>query len=187
MSRRRQLSDEEHALWRSFVRSIKPLRRSAKTVEPITEETVLTVKSQAKRHTAPRAPAPAETPPPKLPRLAPLDRRLKQRVARGREPIEARLDLHGMTQMQAHAELLRFLRRAQSNGAKTVLVVTGKGSTGYSRGGDPDANHERGVLRRQVPMWLALAEFRLLVVGFDDAHAGHGGQGALYVRLRRAR
>ena len=187
MSRRRQLSDEEHALWKTFVRSIKPLRRSAKTIEPITEESVIPVKSPAKRHTPPRSAAPAETPPPKLPRLAPLDRRLKQRVARGREPIEARLDLHGMTQMQAHAELLRFLRRAQADGAKTVLVVTGKGSLRDSRDRDPEASRERGVLRRQVPMWLALPEFRLLVVGFDDAHTGHGGQGALYVRLRRAR
>jgi len=110
---------------------------------------------------------------------------MKQRVARGRDPIEARLDLHGMTQMQAHAELLRFLRRAQADGARTVLVVTGKGFR--SRGGKHDADREPGVLRRQVPMWLALPEFRLLVVGFDDAHAGHGGQGALYVRLRRAR
>jgi DNA-nicking Smr family endonuclease len=126
-------------------------------------------------------------PTPKLPPLAPLDRRLKQRVARGREPIEARLDLHGMTQMQAHGALLRFLRHAQSDGARIALVVTGKGSTGRSRGGEHDGERERGVLRRQVPMWLALPEFRLLVVGFDDAHAGHGGEGALYVRLRRAR
>jgi DNA-nicking Smr family endonuclease len=92
-----------------------------------------------------------------------------------------------MTQMQAHAALLRFLRRAQSDGVKTVLVVTGKGSSGRLRGGDHDGESERGVLRRQVPMWLALPEFRLLVVGFDDAHVGHGGEGALYVRLRRAR
>ena len=126
-------------------------------------------------------------PPPKSPPLAPLDRRLKQRVARGREPIEARLDLHGMTQKQAHGALLRFLRRAQADGAKTVLVVTGKGSASRSRSGEHDDDRERGVLRRQVPMWLALPEFRLLVVGFDDAHVGHGGEGALYVRLRRAR
>lgn len=187
MSRRRQLSEDERALWKTFARSIKPLRRSAKTVEPITEESAIPVKSPAKRHTPSRSAAPAETPPPKLPRLVPLDRRLKQRVARGREPIEARLDLHGMTQMQAHAELLRFLRRAQADGARTVLVVTGKGSPRDSRDSDPEAGRERGVLRRQVPMWLALPEFRLLVVGFDDAHAGHGGHGALYVRLRRAR
>jgi DNA-nicking Smr family endonuclease len=118
-------------------------------------------------------------PPAPSPPLAPLGRRLKQRVARGREPIDARLDLHGMTQREAHAELLHFLHRAQASGAKTALVVTGKGGR--------NADSRPGVLKRQVPMWLALPEFRLLVVGFDDAHVGHGGEGALYVRLRRGR
>ena len=112
-----------------------------------------------------------------------MGRRLKQRVARGREPIDARLDLHGLTQKEAHAALLRFLKRAQADGAKIVLVVTGKGAGR----GERDASVERGVLRRQVPMWLSLPEFRPLIVGFEDAHAGHGGQGALYVRLRRGR
>jgi DNA-nicking Smr family endonuclease len=91
--------------------------------------------------------------------------------------------LHGMTQAQAHTALLRFLRRAHADGVRTVLVVTGKGL----RSRDHSQDHERGVLRRQVPMWLALPEFRLLVVGFDAAHVGHGGEGALYVRLRRPR
>ena len=74
---------------------------------------------------------------------------------------------------------VRFLRRAQSDGAKFVLVITGKGG----RSGDPD----RGVLRRQVPLWLQLPELRDIVVGFEEAHVGHGGEGALYVRLRKAR
>jgi DNA-nicking Smr family endonuclease len=101
---------------------------------------------------------------------------MKQRVARGKEPIDARLDLHGFTQHEAHAALLRFLRSAHDRDARTVLVITGKG-----RGG------EVGVLRRQVPQWLALPEFRALVVGFEDAHVTHGGEGALYVRVKRAR
>ena len=112
-----------------------------------------------------------------------MGRRLKQRVARGHEPIGARLDLHGFTQSEAHAALLRFLQSAQADGHKTVLVVTGKGAGSVPR--DPLA--ERGVLRRQVPLWLALPEFRSFVIGFEVAHAGHGGQGALYVRLRRRR
>jgi DNA-nicking Smr family endonuclease len=111
--------------------------------------------------------------------LAPLDRRSKQKLARGTQTIDARIDLHGRTQAEAHAALLRFLHRQQANGAKTVLVITGKG------GGNSDSG--RGVLKRQVPMWLALPEFRALVVGFGDAAAGHGGEGALYVRVRRAR
>jgi DNA-nicking Smr family endonuclease len=104
---------------------------------------------------------------------------MKQRLARGTDKIEGRLDLHGRTQAQAHAALHRFLCGAQARGAKNVLVITGKGA----RGGDG----ERGVLKRQVPMWLKLPEFRALVVGFEDAHIGHGGQGALYVRVRAAK
>jgi len=188
MSRRRSLSDEERALWTGVARSIKPLRpshRAAEVSEPTQSAKVpikVPAKSLAKAETSvpPREARPENVPEKKTPALAPLGRRLKQRVARGREPIDARLDLHGFTQTQAHAALLRFLRRAQADGVRMVLVVTGKGT---SKGGE---THERGVLKRQVPLWLALPEFRSLVVGFEDAHIGHGGAGALYVRLRRA-
>jgi DNA-nicking Smr family endonuclease len=189
MSRRRQLSDEEEALWAGFTRSIKPLK-SAKPVAKTSLKSSATpsvagapAPSQTRSHpVTPRVALPAPSPP-----LAPLGRRLKQRVARGREPIDARLDLHGMTQREAHAELLRFLHRAQAGGAKTVLVVTGKGLRKSSSGAERDADYKPGVLKRQVPLWLALPEFRLLIVGFDDAHVGHGGEGALYVRLRRGK
>ena len=124
----------------------------------------------------------AAAPVPKAPqRLEPVERRQKQRLARGLEPIDARLDLHGKTQAQAHAELLRFLRRAQMDGARFVLVITGKGAP------VPDNRMEHGVLRRQVPLWLKLPELRAYVAAFDQAHVGHGGEGALYVRLRRPR
>ena len=96
---------------------------------------------------------------------------------RGRSEIEARLDLHGMTQMRAHRALTGFLQRAHHDGLTFVLVITGKGRSGG----------ESGVLRRQVPEWLSLPEFRAFVVGFEEAHIGHGGEGALYVRIRRAR
>ncbi len=174
MSRRRQLSDEERALWHGFARSITPLRPG----EAVQRPEPAAAGDDAARHPAPpsrrHAPSPAAKP------LAPFDRRLKQRVARGRDAIEAHIDLHGMTQRQAHIALLRFLRRAQADGTRIALVVTGKGK---AAGAEPS---ERGVLRRQVPMWLALPEFRPFVIGFDEAHASHGGQGALYVRLRRA-
>ncbi len=124
----------------------------------------------------------AAAPVPKAPqRLELIERRQKQRLARGIEPIDARLDLHGKTQAQAHAELLRFLRRAQMDGARFVLVITGKGAP------VPDNRMEHGVLRRQVPLWLKLPELRAYVAAFDQAHVGHGGEGALYVRLRRPR
>ncbi len=182
MSRRRHLSDEERALWSGFIRSITPLREAedvpeapARKSEPVAPVIVPQPVSK------PALPALEKKSPP----LAPLGRRLRQRVGRGREPIDARFDLHGLTQTEAHAALRRFLHRAQAEGARTVLIVTGKGSGRSLDDRGNDAARERGVLKRQVPLWLALPEFRALVIGFEDAHASHGGQGALYVRLRR--
>ena len=113
---------------------------------------------------------------------ASVDEPLRERaqLSRGRKEIDARLDLHGMTQTRAHRALSVFLQRAHSDGLTFVLVITGKGR---AAGADP----ERGVLRRQVPKWLSLPEFRSLVVGFEKAHVGHGGEGALYVRIRRSK
>jgi DNA-nicking Smr family endonuclease len=183
MSRRRTLSDDEEAVWTGVARSITPLPGRRAAARP-TDETAPTKRptSSSPRH-APRVEPAADKRPPekKPPALAPLGRRFKQRVSRGRDAIDARLDLHGFTQAEAHAALLRFLQRAQGDGGRVVLVVTGKGS---GKGRD---DRERGVLKRQVPLWLALPQFRPLVVGFDDAHVGHGGEGALYVRLRRLR
>lgn len=192
MSRRRPVSDEEEALWATIARSVKPLRKT-KAITKLTDKP--TAKFIAKspppskdREEPPTLPPPVGRAERAAPAehvshpLQPLDRRFKQRIARGRNAIAARLDLHGMTQRQAHAALIDFLRQAQAADARIVLVVTGKGSGKIAHDGG-----ERGILRRQVPMWLALPEFRRFVVGFDEAHAGHGGQGALYVRLRRAR
>jgi DNA-nicking Smr family endonuclease len=182
MSRRRRLSDEEEALWSGVARSIKPLRlvkaKAKATAKPgatADEKTPEPLRS-ARSHQAPSLPQPKKPPP-----LAPLDKRQKQRVARGRDAIDAKIDLHGMTQSEAHEALIHFVRRAQISGARLVLVVTGKGRSMQN------AERERGVLRRQVPLWLALPEFRPFIVGFDEAHVTHGGQGALYVRLRRIR
>jgi DNA-nicking Smr family endonuclease len=183
MSRRRQVSEEEQALWRTVTRTVSPLRRHRKDAKPAADQAEPAPKP-AKRAPSPAHPVaaiqkPAPKPKPKEPALAPLDRRSKQKLARGTQAIDARLDLHGRTQSEAHAALLRFLHRSQDKGAKTVLVITGKGGAG--------SGNERGVLKRQVPMWLALPEFRGLVVGFSDAAIGHGGEGALYVRVRRAK
>lgn len=177
MSRRR-LSDEEHTLWSGVTRSIKPLRLrpAVATPAPPADDSgapKTSVRSRPAVVLPPPAPRPAAPP-----ALAPLGRRYRQRVARGSEAIEDRIDLHGLTQAQAHDALQRFLRLSQSRGARTVLVITGKGGVGTG---------ERGVLKRQVPMWLRLPEFRGFVVGFEDAGIRHGGSGALYVRLRRVR
>jgi DNA-nicking Smr family endonuclease len=134
--------------------------------------------------TAPsRTPSPVKiAPPPKphAPPLAPIGRRDRAKLSRGKQEIDARIDLHGMTQTRAHRALFGFLQRAHHEGFTFVLVITGKGKVG-------GAESERGVLRRQVPHWLSLPEFRSMVVGFEEAHIGHGGEGALYVRVRRAK
>jgi DNA-nicking Smr family endonuclease len=187
MSRRR-LTDDEHALWQGVARSVSPLRKRARrTVISEPGETAKTppkptLKLRAAT-AAKKAPVPA-APPPKPagpPPLAPLGRKLKQRIARGSHAIDGRLDLHGFTQAEAHDALLRFLRARQARAAKMVLVITGKGFRGDAGTG------ERGVLRRMVPLWLGLPEFRDYVIGFEAAGLGHGGEGALYVSLRKSR
>jgi DNA-nicking Smr family endonuclease len=178
MSRRR-LSSDERVLWKGVTRSIAPLR---KVTPPETDEDVPALAPPAPRQRAKPAPmtaALAAPPKPAPPPLAPLARKTKKRIARGATTIDGRLDLHGMTQAEAHDVLFRFLRAKQARGSKVVLVITGKGA----RGGDGG----RGVLNRMVPLWLHLPEFRSLILGFETAAASHGGEGALYVSLRKAR
>ena len=183
--RRRALSEEEHALWESVAKQTKPLRKKPRAAKPPAAlpdaET-----GAAKPVTPPRPLSPtkiAHAPKPEMPSapppLAPLGRRERSQLSRGRKQIDARLDLHGMTQTRAHRALFGFLQRAHGEGLTFVLVITGKGKIGVES--------ERGVLWRQVPQWLGLPEFRSLVVGFEEAHIGHGGEGALYVRIRRTR
>ncbi len=175
---RRHLSEEERTLWDSVARQVKPLRkkpRVGKTAAPVSEPPPMRTTASPRPIPSNSAPKPGK---PAVPPLAPLGRRERSRLSKGRSEIDARLDLHGMTQTRAHRTLLGFLQRAHHDGLTFVLVITGKGVVG---------NAERGVLRRQVPQWLALPEFRTLVVGFEQAHIGHGGEGALYVRIRRAR
>jgi DNA-nicking Smr family endonuclease len=186
--RKRVLSEEESVLWESVAKQAKPLRKRTRVTKA---EIVVTaepappaVRGSARRRSNESALPPSQPAkmdrPPAPPPLAPLGRRERTHLSRGRIEIDARLDLHGMTQARAHRALLHFLQRASGDGLRFVLVVTGKGSTM-----GPDS--ERGVLRRQVPEWLSLPEFRTLVVGFEQAHIGHGGAGALYVRVRRGR
>jgi DNA-nicking Smr family endonuclease len=174
---RRGLSAQEHKLWSDVTRSVAPLRRPP--LPPDAEPPIAPGKPKPKPSRAPARSAPPAARP-TVP-LEPFDRRLKQRLARGNEAIDFRVDLHGKTQSEAYAELSSFLRRAQRDGAKFVLVITGKGGSAREDGG------ERGVLKRQVPQWLGLPEFRRYVLGFEDAHHRHGGAGALYLRIRRQR
>ena len=181
--RKRALSEEERALWESVAKQTKPLRKKPRLAKAALQmEVPVAAKPVAApprvSHTKPVQPAKPDLPSAPPP-LAPLGRRERSQLSRGRKEIDARLDLHGMTQTRAHRVLSDFLHRAHADGLTFVLVITGKGKMGLES--------ERGVLRRQVPQWLSLPEFRTLVVGFEEAHIGHGGAGALYVRIRRMR
>ena len=181
MSRRR-LSNDERVLWKGVTRSIAPLRKSSAPDLDVAEPATAPSPPKPRARSAPTIAAPVA--PPKRaapPPLAPLTRRTKKRIARGNHAIDGRLDLHGMTQAEAHDALFGFLRAKQARGAKVVLVITGKGARGSDDGGG------RGVLKRMVPMWLGMPDFRGLIIGFESAAIGHGGEGALYVSLRKAR
>ena len=172
MSRKgdRPLRDDERDLWGAFSKAVKPLKKrpAAQADAPRAPAAVERAPKKAAviAATAPVLPTPKAPPP-----LASLSRREKAKVARGKVEIGGRLDLHGHTQAEAHAALIAFLRKSAARDKRTVLIITGKS----------------GVLRRQVPHWLALPELRETIVGFESAAIQHGGDGALYVRLRRAR
>ncbi len=193
--RRRVLSYEERVLWTTVTKSMTPLRDPPSVaqdagVDPGDAKPLrkppgpMPKKAKSQTPASSKAKAASAVPPPQTPPsgITPLSRRVKRNVARGKEAIDARLDLHGLTQHQAHDTLLRFLRTASARDARLVLVITGKGKRI-----DGDGERERGVLRRQVPQWLGLPEFRDFVLGFEDAAIVHGGEGALYVRVRRSR
>ena len=184
MSRRkgRPLAPEEEELWRAVRKTVTPLRPEKIVVPP---PAVAAAEPEPQRSLVhlPPAVSPAPAAKPALPKLHPFGKRERQAVNRGRTAIDGRLDLHGYRQDEAHARLSGFLSYAQSMGWKVVLVITGKGRPG----GDFQSlhDHERGVLKRVVPLWLSLPEFRRVVLGYEDAGPVHGGGGALYVRIRK--
>lgn len=175
--RLRRLSDEEIALWTEVARGVAR-RRGAALPTPSNPD------AGKPPRPPPSAPEVLQSRPakPSAPPLAPIERRLKRELARGRGAIDAALDLHGLTQAEAHQALRGFLRHSQARGARLVIVVTGKGGPLDEPGSWP---HERGVLKRLAPHWLRELDLRSVVLGFEEAGRAHGGSGALYVRLRR--
>jgi DNA-nicking Smr family endonuclease len=202
-SRKRPLTAEEAELWSFAMREAKALRREKE------RHHAAALRSHGDDHSPAAAPEAAEPPgacrktaapaprpapsyqPPQQPKLPPplaaYNQRERRKLSRDAEMIDARLDLHGMRQREAHGALKRFLLACHGRGDRHVLVITGKGAPGEAglRGGYAFVE-ERGVLRRQVPQWLAEPEMRGIVVGYSTASARHGGDGALYVRLRKA-
>jgi DNA-nicking Smr family endonuclease len=176
--RLRRLSDEEIALWTEVARSVAR-RRGATLPAPSNPVRPARAAAPPPITTELLATRPAK---PSAPPLAPIERRLKRELARGRAAIDAALDLHGLTQAEAHHALRGFLRHSQARGARLVIIVTGKGGPLGEVGQWPN---ERGVLRRLTPQWLREPDLRSVVLGFEEAGRAHGGSGALYVRLRR--
>ena len=184
--RHRPLTQEELSLWRHVTQDVaRPRDRAAAPAVP--EPAPLKPAPLHAAHKVERRyEAAGYTPPTSAPRahphlpLGPIERPVRQRLARGRLAIDAAIDLHGMRQDEAHRALRAFLIREQAAGARIVLVVTGKGLRGPRH-----AEETPGVLRRHAPHWLSAPEWRRFVSGFDQAGRGHGGEGAFYVRLRR--
>jgi DNA-nicking Smr family endonuclease len=187
---RRTVTSDEADLWEELTRSIDKAKGKPRVPSGGAPAAAVPARSAA---------APAKsTPPPKPPLLAPktqrpaplagFDRRTARQIASGKTKIDARLDLHGARQRDARARLRAFLLEAQARGHRTVLVITGKGGETDTR--DPLAEAmgepQRGVLRRGVPQWLEEPDLRSIVLGYTVAGIRHGGQGALYVQLRKA-
>ncbi|MBL4875946.1 MAG: Smr/MutS family protein [Cohaesibacteraceae bacterium] len=202
--RKRGLSDEDRRLWKKVTETVVPMT-------PLAEQIILEDKmpEATMSTTVPELIPVFKFPPkksrkikkavssvfagtttispwsftPALPILPGIDKREKTRLKRGTLALGGRIDLHGMTQIEAHLALRNFIKASVRNGVRQVLVITGKGSRGAE---DQFGRSAPGVLKRAVPQWLGQSELRGLVVGFDEAHSHHGGTGAIYVRLKRS-
>ena len=162
----RKLKPDEAHLWGHVTATVRPMPgRLAPSVKPPPVEA-------APAH----LPIPVKAAPQKARPVRPpeaIEPGRHKRIVRGHEPLEARIDLHGMTHDRARAALEGYIRRVWDEGCREVLVITGKGTQGD------------GVLRRFTPEWLAAAPLRDLVAGVSQAHRRHGGEGALYGALKR--
>ena len=192
-----RLSSEERELWEHAARSIEPIKGKKGRVHVALEDAGEAPPRPGK-HEPPKAAAPKHKPvtppppsrvttPPPAPAPLSLERRKARKLGSGRIEIEGRIDLHGMRQSEAHVALIRFLQRGYVDGRRWVLVITGKGAptrTAHDEKLEREGA-ERGVLRRNVPRWLAEPELAPIVIGFTTAAIKHGGEGALYVHLRK--
>lgn len=172
---KRGLSPEDKRLWRAVAKTLdhhKPMDMG----KPMNTGLGADVPTTPPRM---RKPKPSVTSPPVPPPVKPAARHLsalpdrEQKRIHRQDRVEARLDLHGMTEDQAHAAVHRFLTQAQQMGVRVVLIITGKGKLGA------------GVLRKRLPMWLNAPDIRPLVAGFSQSGRRHGGDGAFYVRVKQ--
>ena len=184
MGKRGRGDDDDAVLWEKVAESAAPLKRGRNAAPKTAKAAAPVATAKPLRSPRPSQPVPRVPKPSHVPRAEALDRQTSRQLDKGRLEVEARLDLHGMRQRDAHAQLRRFLKTAQARGLKHVLVITGKGADQAASKSFYEED-ERGVLRNAVPHWLAEPDFAALVVSFSPAPRRLGGEGALYVRLRR--
>ena len=185
--KRHRLSEEETILWHRVGRTVTPLRDRPVVSPSAPEDAAREFAAAMNTEKLKPAKAPAgdikspvshthQPPPTPRPSAEPrIDRPTTRKIAKGRIAIDARIDLHAMTQDQAHDRLYAFLADTRSQGCRHVLVVTGKGRSLGSE----------GILKRMVPVWLNSPRFSGLVSGYSSASRQHGGEGAIYIRLRK--
>lgn len=180
---KRKLSKEEEILWQHYTKNIK------KTTDQQTDF----ISEDSQRRVELKIPKRAALKPTPMPggdhfeNLKNKDSNWSKRLKQGKGLIEGKIDLHGMTCVQAYAELLSYLEKAQKKSKRVILVITGKGAP-HNFDADlsfSDYKNSRGVLRREVPMWLSGTAMRSMIISFEEARIRHGGSGALYVILKR--
>ncbi len=178
------MSEKDDELWDYATRGVKPLGKKARTAKPPSKSVPL-----------PKAPKRAEkavfVPPPRAekakadPALG-LDKRTRDKIKKGKMPIEGKLDLHGLSQARAHEALHNFILKAHGQGKRHVLVITGKGRMADGALRSP-LDKGAGILRSRVPEWLSVSPLKDMILKVEPAKPVHGGEGALYVYLRRIR
>jgi DNA-nicking Smr family endonuclease len=176
----KKLTEDDRILWGKVARSTRALPGRMQPIEEF--EASLLARTEAPEEKKPVAKPSvmtetvAEKPKKSAGHHHPLERPVRKKLAKGRLQLEARIDLHGMFQSEAHSLLHNFILRAHERGLRHVLVITGKGA---SMGSD-------GALKRAVPMWFSKPEFRNLISSYETSAQNHGGEGALYVRLAKS-
>ena len=197
----RTVTADEAELWERATRSLDRVKAKPRVTSAVDAASGLPSRAAPPparaSETPAAAPAPMSAPKPRVPAvakgakasaapLAEFERRKARQIASGKIEVDARIDLHGLRQRDAHARLRTFLLEAHADGLRTVLVITGKGGEEHpDRLGDLAGERQRGVLRRNVPHWLEEPELRSIVLSFTQAGVRHGGSGALYVQLRK--
>ncbi len=190
MSRKKSrgtLSDDEQKLWQKVTESVTRLN-SNQAAKPLVRRAAYRVVApdvtQFDFRTAPAAGLTEQSF-----SLRDADHNWQQKLRRGKVKPDGKIDLHGMTENHAFAALNRYIIEAQNRGKRFILVVTGKGGkkSGYDQTSHSDYGRGRGILKTNVPRWLSQGDLAARVVSYYSANAEHGGDGALYVILKRDR